>query len=545
MSIPIPLNVNLETGRGNFRVTKDLRSLSFRSVVPGGYASCQIGLDRPLDVDPVDVAYYGLLTVSDGRHGGVVWQGRLEDPSRGVGSDGRIWDIAAVGPSAHARDQTVPLIYVDGSLERWVESGSDNSGGQPSRTEDLNGAPVLRSFAPEGTTIASPWRTGWRYPLFQDTGQQFGRVRVGWDAGFTSVNWDVELRSRLDTGSETTRDTASASTSGGTLVWAISAASTHNVLELVLTRTSGSSTIGDSLVWAIFGAIAVRAMLLDAEGNNITSGYTANTVLASEVVNDLLGRLLTEFDGATADVDTTTTAIEQLAYPDGVTPADVLADLALFEPDHYWAAWERTVNDKFRFEYKQWPTTVAYEASADDGYASSGSAVELYNQVYVRWRDADGRIRTTLRTQTVPELDDAGLTRTGWVDLGDDLAALSDSVGGVAADTAGDNFLTEHATPPNAGQLTVARPIIDHDRARLVQPWEITPGKLIRVRGIQPRVDALNPGGRDGVTVFKVVGVNYDAGSASATLELDSQPLTVTHALARLPRVAPTRERRR
>ena len=41
----------------------------------------------------------------------------------------------------------------------------------------------------------------------------------------------------------------------------------------------------------------------------------------------------------------------------------------------------------------------------------------------------------------------------------------------------------------------------------MVQPWELRPGKLIRVRGIQANADALNSTERDGVTVFKVIAV--------------------------------------
>jgi hypothetical protein len=95
-------------------------------------------------------------------------------------------------------------------------------------------------------------------------------------------------------------------------------------------------------------------------------------------------------------------------------------------------------------------------------------------------------------------------------------------------------LLAEHATPPNAGTLTIARPIYDHERGRMVDPWEIRPGNLIRVRGIQPNPNSLNVTDRDGVTVFQIVGTDYDTSSASATLELDSYSPTVARALAAL-----------
>jgi hypothetical protein len=68
----------------------------------------------------------------------------------------------------------------------------------------------------------------------------------------------------------------------------------------------------------------------------------------------------------------------------------------------------------------------------------------------------------------------------------------------------------------------------------MVHPWELLPGHLIRVAGVVPRVDSLNPTARDGVTVFKVVSVEFSASNVSATLELDSYSRTVARQLAKL-----------
>jgi hypothetical protein len=183
---------------------------------------------------------------------------------------------------------------------------------------------------------------------------------------------------------------------------------------------------------------------------------------------------------------------------------------------------------RHRFEWREWPTTVAYDASTVDGYSSTGSAEGLNNQVVVRYHGGLGPTKTEQASQVVPELTDAGLTRNGYRDLGDEVGSLAN------ATRAAQQFLTDHATAPNAGRLTVSRPIFDHDLGRMVDPWEIRPGKLIRVRGILASSDALNATSRDGVTVFKVIGVDYDTSSASATLELDSQPLSLAHLLARI-----------
>jgi hypothetical protein len=260
-------------------------------------------------------------------------------------------------------------------------------------------------------------------------------------------------------------------------------------------------------------------------------------VLASEVVNDLLGRLLPHYDGYDAEVWTTSFAIDQLAYPDGASAQKVLEDLMTIEPAYYWAAWESNSDGRYHFEWKEWPTAVRYEASAADGFDSPASAGELYNAVSVRWRDGLGVGRTTRRTQTVDILDAAELTREAYLDL-------SDEVGSDATATkVGDEFLAEHQRPVNSGTLTISRPILDIEMGRQVMPWEIRPGNLIRVRNVLPRVDSLNASARDGVTIFKIAAVEFNAGTAAATLELDSYPLTVARAIANLSKRRITRKR--
>ena len=111
MTLPIPLSVRLSTARADRHIERDLRSLSFRETA-NGYASAQFALDRLLASSPDEIAYYADVDIYDARNGNYVWCGRLEDPGRGVGSDGQVWELAAVGPSAHLRDSTLPLVYV-------------------------------------------------------------------------------------------------------------------------------------------------------------------------------------------------------------------------------------------------------------------------------------------------------------------------------------------------------------------------------------------------------------------------------------------------
>lgn len=542
MSIPIPLAATLITGRGSKRVTGQLRDLSFRDTAPGGFASAALSLDRPLTVQPDEIAYYGRLIISDTRHGGTVWEGRLEDPGRGAGADGQVWDLTAMGPAAHASDRTVPLIYIDRSQERWVRAEYSTQGADTQSTERGVAIPALRTMLQEGSTATTSWVASWIYRAISEAGMKLARVFTETDAGISSANWEQRVHTRTGSGaSPGVAASAAWSTTSGSLAANVGGSNFsdgHDVVDLRSVRLVSSTTSASDTVWAEFFGIIIRAMLKDATGADITTGYSGvDYVLASDVVKDLLGRLLSQFDGTLASVATTSHQIEQLAYPDGVTPAQVLDDMMMLEPAYYWAAWEQTVNAKYRFEWTAWPTSIRYEADATDGFDSPGSADGLYDAVSVRWRDYRGYIRRTRRTQTVTVLSDAGITREAFVDLGDEVA------GQATAERAGDQFLADHATPPNAGRLTVARPIRDLIAGRWVMPWEIRSGNLIRVRGVLPRTDALNATARDGVTVFRVRSKEYRTSSASADLELDAYSRSTARALAEVQRRAQARRR--
>ncbi|MGX4657110.1 hypothetical protein ACWCHM_26175 [Micromonospora sp. SCSIO 07396] len=539
MSLPIPLSIKLVTSKGERNVTRETRDLVMRWTDPGGYASCQIALDRPLTLQPDEVAYYGNLLVHDGRHGGVVWDGRLEDPGRSAGAQGQVWDLAAVGGQAHTRDRTVPLIYVDqqvlSNLDRVdnaTPKGDDSVGSTPANTASQEQVLILQF--PEGLTVVPNSRVVTRYLGLQRASQKLARIDYTWDAGRTDSAYQVEAVARTD-GSLASGEVARSnnwSTSGGgssPRVIVTHWTAGRNTIEWRIIYTGVGGKIGNDLHWGTFGNLIVLSTRWTAAGSEqlTAAPYGNSYVLAHEIVADLLGRLLTSFDGANARIATTTYQIDQLAYPDGVDPARVLDDLLSMEAGYTWRAWERNAAGRYRFEWVALPTTVRYEADVTDGYESQGSADGLYNRITVRWKDSKGRPRTTTRTSSVPALDNATppLIRQGSIDLGGDVGSTS------AAQRAGDQWLADRKWAPNGGRLRIARPILDLETGRMVQPWEIRPG-LIRVRGVLPRPDALNASTRDGVTIFRIVASEYRVSDGAATLELDSYAPSTSRMLA-------------
>lgn len=539
MSLTIPLTVRLSSSRGDRHVTRDVRDLTMRWTDPGGYQSCQVSLDRPLIVQPTEIGYYGTLTVYDARNGLPVWEGRLEDQGRSAGADGQVWDLTAVGGRAHTQDRMVPLIYVTTEMdsrtiyqvERVKPGFQVGLGADPGDPTGERQAIVIA--LPEGITVTLGDLGAARYAAIWEAGMKLARVSYSWDAGGSNTDWRIQSIARTD-GSFASGDTVASvnmNSSGGTSAGVVGTNWTlgRNTVDFRFHQVSGGAvkTTNDTH-WASIYNVIIRTVLYSKAGSEITSGYAVNTVLASEVVADLLGRLLNQFDGANATIATTSYAINNLSYPQGTDAARVFDDLMLLEPAYTWRVWEKTSAGKYRFEWVQVPSVVRYEADVVDGYEAPGSADGLYNAVTVRWQIGQ-RFRSTVRTASVPELTAAGLTRQGLLDLGADIGYAADVV------RAGDQWLSERRYAPNSGRLRIARRIRDLQTGRMVEPWEIRPG-LIRLRGILPRVDALNATSRDGVTIMRIVGGEYRASDGAGTFELDSYAPSTARALATLQR---------
>lgn len=536
MTLPVPLTVRLVTSSTDRHVTRELRDLTFREAAIGGFASATLSLDRSLATQPSELEPFTRVYINAGSK--VVWEGRLEDPGRSASDDGQVWNVKAMGPSAHVHDVTGPIIYVDTTLADMRRSDNVTPGGTDSVTEDPGGSGLdsLVLQMPNQTPLVTNSRVTVRYLRIREAGQKLARVDYAWDAGRVSAALLVQFIARQASppGADTARSQAFTTGGGAASPTEIGAdwTSGRDMAEFRIIWTGGASLVGDDVTWASLRSVAIVATRYTKAGVELVTAadYSANTVLSSEVVADLLGRRLTSFDGANATISTTSYLHDQLAYPDGADSGRILDDLLKLEPGYRWGAYESNSAGKYRFEWVAWPTAVRYECDAIDGYSAPGSAGGLYSAVSVRWRDSKNLIRTTTRTSTVPTLSAAGISRTAYLDLGDNIGSLA------AAEQAGDEFLAEHQYPPNAGRLTVARPILDLIDGRMVQPYAIKAGELIRVRGILPSIDSLNATARDGATVFRVWSKDFSASRASAELELDSYSASTARALASLRR---------
>lgn len=540
------LTVRINDGQSDRMVTRYCRGLKFTKVAPGGHKSISVHMNLPRntfnDLGPEDRIY-----VYDARTMRTIIEGYLENPTPDDGPDGQSYDLSAVGGMALANDETRGLIYVDKMLDGWSEIHYGGSAHPDSTagpyTDPDSGINGLRAQLPRGTVLATNSTAAADYRPIDRAGMQVAGVRIVTQSAKVDANYRTQFYDF--TGSTNIGDISQMSTvSFDQTQWigvSIVAGATKFLLQL--NRTGAPGNVADDTTWTLFTGISVLGRRMDRNGTLLTTaaahGSTALSVLASQVVEDLLGRLLTFCDPVTAQVDASAFAITQLAYPDGVKAAGLLNDLAVFEPDFVWEILETLDNGKHRFNFRAWPTTLdvatkagltnpvpaRYEVSVRDGWRQSGSDVDLCNRILVSWTDPTGATQVTPVTAASLGLTGIGLPIDALGSRVKDADPITLPPEKSSLDIAlriGGQILTDKINPPKAGTVLVRRPIVDQVTGYPVAPWEIEPGYLCRIRETG---DAL-----------RITQVDYDDDSCSMLLTLGTPVLSDEQRLARLDR---------
>lgn len=530
------LHVVLSAGGVTRNVTRRMiDGLDFSNTAPGGFLSCNVNLSERVGRTFAELTEYATLDVIDGRSAMPVWSGRLEQPGRETGQ-GERRQLTAVGGSSHAKDSVRPVVYYDARASMWAQADNGAVLAATFQQQDAGGVPGRALFFsfPKGTVVPANGRVVARYYGLIDTGQTLARMLGNVTFGRASSVYSVDFVGRGGPSVDTLLKSLAGGGAPATLIAQKSTdfpATDHIIPEIRLFESAGE-TVPNDLTWAIVDGPDVLGTRLDRDGVavDVTAYNGDNTgVLPHDIVADVLGRYLPEFARSTAEVDTSlTTRIDQMAYDDPVDADQILSDLMLLNPTHYWAAWEST-QAGYRFEWTPWPLEVSSDLDTRrDAFSSPGGVAQLFNEVTVRWKDGKDRPRATVATGDSPALTAAGLTRRGLLDLGSQIGSAN------AAAAAGAAFLTAHKYPDNSGTIKVSRPVADVLAGRVRQPWEWRAGVLVRVSNLAPYPDALNLSTSNGVTVFRVSSVSYSARDNTATLALDSYSATVARALARL-----------
>lgn len=510
-----PLSVRLTDGKGNDRQVR-ARELRFRKTAPGGHqsASCSIFTDAGafIDLGPND-----RLFVHDVASGECVWEGYTDNPGKTLGPSGEGYDISALGGAARADDAAFPYVLVEQRPDGFVRSDQSTKKAKTESDERSEGVPSWVASTKADSTIATTWEADLVYRGLKHAGMKLARAEAQCDSGINDGNFDMRLVARNAGGSNVV-DTANADLATHTLAGVVvtNFANGRDQLALNVIRST-SSIASDPDMWFEFWNIVVVAMRLDQYGDDITTGYGSNTVLPHQIVKDMIGRgLLPAIDPDGIVVDTTTYAIDQAAWKDGVTGAGVLDWLTVFEPDYLWEYLTTDQYGRHAFRYRKWDdTTARYEVSTSSGFEQTGGDDDLCNRIAVGYTDKQGKQRTQIVTQTVEALG----TRVRDADS----VSLPEGMSSPAsAQRIGEMLLRQRANPPKAARAVIRRPIVDRRAGRLVNPWEIEPGYSVVVR--------------ETGDLLRLTEVEYDHESRSSTLVLGTPVRTVEQLVAQLSR---------
>jgi hypothetical protein len=544
----VPLAVRVKNARYDGLITGYLHGgLKFTKTDPGGYRSASFVVDQRLGYRSDIIQPYSRIYVYNKRNGDTVFEGDVSHPGREVSDDGALLQVDVEGGVARLSDWSGARIFVDRDMQAFVLTNTTTNGTSAEPGEDRGGSgeDALTLAFPPSFHVETNYMAQVGYYRIREAGQQLGRFNYAWDGGFNSGagGWLVQsiatppstaIRSQL-------LNTAGSGGSGAVVGGSIPVGA--NVYFMQLLWSGGPANIGvvDN-AWASFLDPVVVARLRLKDGSFRTSGYI-DAVTAVQVWEDLLGDMLAgTFDGPNAQLDAGSGyEIPQLAYPDGVTPQQVADDLMAFEPactyivgpsfpgvDKYTLKWMART-DIPRYEFITWT----------DDYSAGAQPVDQYNVAVTRWKSPAGVIKTTTSsTQSIPEMDAVGRVRRFFQDLTDTTSNATN------ATQANSTVLNDHRFPQNGGRITVSREVVDLYTGRRVQPYEIEPGYIARIVGVNPSRDALNNNPRNGQTLCRIISTDYDADSHSVAIELDSESWSLYRAIAKTKKTISTPQRR-
>lgn len=468
------VGVLLKDAQNHQVVTRLVTDLEFRKTAPGGHTSMSCNIDLSHDVFPT-LGPNDKIIVFDVRTGDKLWEGFTENPGLVSGADGRGYSLSAAGAMSLAQDHSTPVVFIERSLDDSLWTRLQDTGG----TVEAGGAAGtdLKFQFSSGMPVAQFTQTAAAYMGISRTNQNIlsiegtrvgGKVDAGWTTEINPVDAGVGIYQAASASLTTTSNTFSA-------VAVTDFPTTCEQVWLRIYRGGTATNVIDDNVYVTFKAPYIRAALTDATGLAITTPgtYLTYAVRAHEVVNHLLGTVLSAYKPE--QVDPCATWITQLTYHDGAKPADILDDLALYEPNVLWEALEADAYGKFRFRYRTWPTTVRYDVSTSDAFAATGGEVDLCNRVVVYWQDEADQKQGTVVTSVVPEL--AGRVRDA------EPITLAAGQGSLAnAQAIGAAVLASKSAAVKSGTATIRRPILDRLHGTTVMPWEIEPGYVVRVQ---------------------------------------------------------------
>ena len=526
-----PLAVRVDDGVSNVTTSRQASGLRFRKTAPGGFHSAQVRLNLPRetfrDLGGADRVYVY------GPDGSTLWEGFADNPGRSDGVEGEGFDLSAMGSSIVASDESRTLVYRDHDLGSWGQNKTRAASASAAATDDPdppamttpeNG--LLCQFNP-GQPVGTNAAAQIGYTGLQDSGMELGGIQLRLKSGKTDSDYRNELlwSSAPGVSGSDSLDAIDATQSATIVRYAGGAVlpTGQDAVALQLVRTGGATNVADDDTWTFFDDVAIVGRRKDRYGvdADAVAMQPMAYVLGHLVVEDILGRLLILCDPDTAVIEEGDYEIDQLAYLEGTTAAQLLDDLIEWESDFIWEIGASQPGGGFQFSWRRWPERVRYEISTRDAYDAPGSDVDLCNRIAVFWTNRRGvkkSLTITASSADYPAL--AALEDAGRVKDAEPIT-LPDGLGSLAnATRIGTQSLAARANPPVSATAVVRRRILDLYTGNWIYPWQIEPGHLVRVR--------------ETGDVLPLTEIEYVDDDEATTLQLGTPLLTDDQRIARL-----------
>jgi hypothetical protein len=532
-----------------FPVPADMR---FVSTAPGGYDTWSATLTWPdPSAPPADViTAEAVVHVTDRRNGETVWYGYLDDPGEVTFTGATAWRVTATGPRVILEREVKAYGLRDQELGNWAWDQRYKA--SPPTTGDGEGFLAHGSDFPtdpptghwelqqaDGTTVRVGAAQGVRYrPIVTTADKADPLMRavylfVSWQASVASggvSRFQVRVLNQTGSSDVTVYDAAWATGQTDVTAQAGSGGWSFDAKQMVLqwAYTGGTDVPRNSDFWVRAANIAVVMQMVDETGAALTAAQSeAGSSSPWQIMRDMVGRFLAgkvEPDGfAASPAD----AVEQAAWWGGVTAREVADFVQAANADAWWAVWEPGPSGLPRFEYRSWTATQGtyrYQFGPQHGTTTlDGGTGELANRALVVYDRADGVPASLIMTTTVAELDALGVTRWTVVDLSG-RGPLSAGSATIQAQSE----LAKVNADRTSGQVVVRAPVLDQWEGRVVQPWELRPGGVVKTQA--PRSQPLVPvnyTAANGAGQWRATSVTFDVASNSATVALDGGPRTV------------------
>lgn len=521
-TVGVGLSVIIVTrGEATLNVTEQAQEVVFSNEMPGGYASCSFKLPLSFHHTHPEIEPWGDVVINEGE--AVVYQGRIEKVTRIADDSGSWVELEAYGWQRHAQD--VPYRGIirdrrlsewefdtggDGTVHDWIESSSFRL------KEDDDGDPYMRLALPkfdaadsdEETAVSTNDRARIKYTVENFPNAGIRRLHFKWKASVGTAELSVRVY-----------DGPSASASSKKLYERNWTANNNEYIDVTLTNwKAGSKTAYLYLAYVNDGFTSLKKRSIKVRDVYIEAA-PISTPTASKIVKTVISANCPKFD--TTGVQTTTRKIEQLVYEDPTNPSEVFTQMLAFAPadvsddaEWKWGVWEKMVNDKYRFTFEPIPSGMSYEVSAATIDDISYDYANTYNEAIVQFVSPIGNLQETKRTRAVDSLDDAGLTRTAFVE---GLAGATTA----QAQELGDVFLKEHSRPARQGAITVYGDQVRNAGTHTGIPfWRLRAG--LRIRIVDLRSSDLPIPEREGFHAFIIRRVEVNLGGGYAVLTLDN-----------------------